>query len=61
MYENAKIIPNKILRYPFGYGLWIFLVSYIHVSVSEITSLKYERLTPSSFENTVINVMYFGR
>ena len=59
MYENAKII----LRYQFGYGyrIWIFLVSYIHVSISKIISLKYERLTPSSFENTVINVMYFGR
>ena len=47
------------LRYNFGYGYAFCSILYprIHNLRSEIISLKYERLTPSSFEIRAINVM----
>ena len=45
---------------PIWMRLRMCLVSYIRVSVSEIISLKYGRLTPRSFVITTINVVFFG-
>ena len=57
MSKNISIYVHRI-RFKIYMDMDI-LVSYINVSIYDVISLKYERITPSSFSDTAPNVVHF--